>query len=85
MCGSSKFFQNMECEYFPCHEVEEGEELNCMFCYCPLYMLKGECGGDFKYTNGFKDCSECMIPHSKDAYQYIMSHMTSVLIVGCER
>ncbi|WP_353963176.1 cysteine-rich small domain-containing protein [Aequorivita marina] len=33
------------------------------FCYCPLYMLKDDCGGNFKYTNGFKDCSDCKLPH----------------------
>lgn len=38
-----KFFQNKECEYFPCHKVKEAEDFNCLFCYCPLY-LKEECG-----------------------------------------
>ena len=33
------FYTNKECEYYPCHPVPEGTEFNCLFCYCPLYML----------------------------------------------
>ena len=31
------WFQNRECEYFPCHKGVREEEFNCLFCYCPLY------------------------------------------------
>lgn len=55
MTENHKFFQNKKCEYFPCHNVENIEEFNCMYCYCPFYMLKEQCGGNVKYTNGFKD------------------------------
>ncbi len=48
-----KFFQNKKCEYYPCHKVDNQDEFNCMFCFCPLYMLKDTCGGNYKYTNGF--------------------------------
>ena len=34
------FYTNKECEYYPCHPVPEGTEFNCLFCYCPLYMLE---------------------------------------------
>ena len=39
------FYTNKECEYYPCHPVPEGTEFNCLFCYCPLYMLGRKCGG----------------------------------------
>ena len=53
-----KFFQNKECEYFPCHKVKNTENFNCLFCYCPLYALGDKCGGNFKYIEGgIKDCS----------------------------
>lgn len=69
-----KFFSNKECEYFPCHTVENQEDFNCLFCYCPLYALGDKCGGNFRYMeNGTKDCSSCMIPHHKDAYDEILS------------
>ena len=45
-----KFFQNRECEYFPCHEGADPETFSCLFCYCPLYALGDQCGGCFSYT-----------------------------------
>ncbi len=69
-----KFFTHSECEFFPCHQVEERNKFNCLFCYCPLYALKEQCGGNFKYAeNGIKDCSNCIIPHQEKSYDYIMS------------
>lgn len=66
------FFCNKACEYYPCHPLEEGEELNCLFCYCPLYMLGRDCGGNFTYTEkGIKDCSHCKVPHRRENYGYI--------------
>lgn len=78
-----KFHQNKKCEYFPCHSTTRPDEFNCMFCYCPLYGLKDQCGGNFKYLkNGIKDCSDCMIPHSPNGYDYIMSHMNDIVELG---
>lgn len=69
-----KFFSHKECEYFPCHKTDDEENFNCLFCYCPLYPLGDSCGGDFRYTEeGIKDCSECMIPHSRGSHDYIIS------------
>lgn len=69
-----KFFQHRDCEFFPCHKKTEEEKFNCLFCYCPLYALGEQCGGNFEYTeDGIKDCSNCMIPHSEKSYEYIMS------------
>ena len=66
------FFQNRECEYFPCHK-SAGEDFNCLFCYCPLYTLGEECGGSYAYTEkGIKDCSNCLIPHSAGGYHYVL-------------
>lgn len=79
MCGY-KFFSNRACEYFPCHNVGNKEDFNCLFCYCPLYALGDKCGGKFRYTdNGIKDCSDCMIPHSKEAYDYVMAKSKLIL------
>ena len=85
MSENYKFFQNTKCEYFPCHKVKNEAEFNCLFCFCPLYMLKESCGGNFKYTNGFKDCSDCAITHSKGAHKYVMSKMGMVTKVASER
>lgn len=79
MSENYKFFQNTKCEFFPCHKVENKEEFNCLFCYCPLYLLKEECGGNFKYVNTIKDCSSCLIPHGKNSYAFVMSKMNLVM------
>ena len=75
-----KFFQNQKCEYFPCHKCGEPENFNCLFCYCPLYALGENCGGNFSYTEqGIKDCSGCLRPHRKDAFDSIMQKMGDVM------
>lgn len=77
-----KFIQNTKCEYFPCHKVENEDEFNCLFCYCPLYLLKEDCGGNFSYTHGVKDCSGCTKPHTKNSYEFVMSKMDMVIERG---
>lgn len=75
-----RFFQNLECEYFPCHKGAEREDFNCLFCYCPLYALGQRCGGKFTYTdNGVKDCSLCAVPHGKNGYDAVMEKLPLLL------
>jgi Zn-finger protein len=67
---SYKFFQNKHCKYFPCKKVKD---LNCLFCFCPLYTYKN-CGGNFIILeNGVKDCSKCLLPHTDHGYDYIIN------------
>ncbi|MCY1634123.1 cysteine-rich small domain-containing protein [Marinifilum sp. D737] len=83
MSENYKFVQNTKCEYFPCHKVKSESEFNCLFCFCPLYMLGNQCGGNFTYTdNGIKNCSECTLPHSKNGYDHVMSKMGLVMERG---
>jgi len=66
------FFQNKDCEFFPCHDNIEEKDFNCMFCYCPLYCFK-DCGGDYDFiSNKIKDCSNCTFPHHKENYEQII-------------
>lgn len=74
-----KFNQNKKCEYFPCHNGVKTEDFNCLFCYCPLYMLGEDCGGNFKYAHGIKDCSKCNMPHHRDNYNTILRKMNLVI------
>ena len=77
------FFQNKECEYFPCHEGADPVTFSCLFCYCPLYALGDKCGGGFTYTeNGIKDCSRCLMPHRAENYDKIMEKMSQVLALA---
>ena len=74
------FFQNSACEYFPCHQCADPESFSCLFCYCPLYALGGNCGGNFTYTKeGIKDCSNCLIPHRRENYNKVMEKMGLVI------
>ena len=74
------FFQNRECECFPCHRGADADGFNCLFCYCPLYALGDQCGGGFTYLeNGIKDCSKCLRPHRRENYDKIMEKMILVL------
>ena len=67
-----QFFTHRECEFFPCHENADPDNFNCLFCYCPLYVLGPDCGGNYRYTKeGFKDCSACRLPHNPKSYDYI--------------
>lgn len=83
MKNNYTFFNNSQCEYFPCHKTSNPENFNCLFCFCPLYALKDKCGGKFKYTeDGVKDCSDCIIPHTKNSHGYIMSKIGDILELG---
>lgn len=76
-----KFFSHTACEFYPCHEMPEGEELNCLFCFCPLYALGPGCGGDFRYvgeSGGVKDCSACTFPHRRENYEHIMARFEEI-------
>ena len=74
------FFQNKCCEYFPCHPGADPESFSCLFCYCPLYALGENCGGNFTYTDsGFKDCTNCLRPHKRENYADICKCMDKVL------
>ena len=77
-----RFFQNRECEYFPCHRGVKEEDFNCLFCFCPLYALGRSCGGNCIYDeNGTKDCSRCIIPHQRDNYDRIVSKYREIMDV----
>ena len=76
MKNSSNFFRNTDCVYFPCHEDVARECFNCLFCYCPLYPLGEQCGGNFEFTpKNVKCCVNCTIPHEAENYDYIVEKL----------
>ena len=73
------FFSNRDCEYFPCHPGADPDNFNCLFCYCPLYVLGEECGGNFRWLeNGVKDCSDCLFPHRRENYDVISARWQEI-------
>lgn len=78
--NSYAFFCNKDCKYFPCHKNANEESFNCLFCYCPLYALGKNCGGNFKYgLGGLKDCSDCLLPHSPGGYEYVLGKYMDIV------
>lgn len=75
MDNSYKFFRNTDCKYFPCHKVSDDTDFNCLFCYCPLYLLE-DCGGNYDKSTGIKNCTNCLIPHKSKGYDYILKKLT---------
>ena len=79
MNNTYKFYQNKQCEYFPCHDVADSSLFNCLFCYCPLY-LKENCLGHPDYIlNGkgqrIKDCSGCTVVHRPEMYEKVLEQL----------
>ena len=77
MSQNYRFFNHRECEYYPCHSME-AEELNCLFCFCPLYCLGETCGGNYRYVDGIKDCSRCTLPHRRENYERIVDQFERI-------
>jgi Zn-finger protein len=78
--GAYRFFSNRECEYFPCHQTSRPEEFNCLFCYCPLYALGDQCGGNFTYSkSGNKCCTGCLIPHLPENYDSVVGRYREIV------
>ncbi len=69
---SYKFFENKDCKYYACHNMQN---INCLFCYCPLSHLE-HCPGTYKYIEvqgkKIKSCTDCTFPHEADNYDVII-------------
>lgn len=72
MSFSNRYFENRDCEYYPCHKGTD--EINCLFCYCPLYRLEN-CPGNPEYRKKgdktIKSCINCTFPHKEENYDKI--------------
>ena len=80
MAQEYSYFSHKKCEYFPCHEGADPENFNCLFCYCPLYVLGDECGGNFRYTEkGRKDCTNCLFPHKRENYKAVIGRYGDIV------
>lgn len=74
---SHRFFENRSCEYYPCHK--NIENINCLFCYCPLYSLE-HCPGTYEYIDvqgkKIKSCMDCTFPHEADNYDVVIKFLS---------
>ena len=73
MDNSDRFFANTECRFYPCHSGIE--EINCLFCYCPLYHLE-DCPGSSSFIakdgRSIKVCTDCTFPHRAENYDEVI-------------
>ncbi len=73
MTDSYRFFENKKCMYYPCHKG--AKELNCLFCYCPLYHMEN-CPGNPQYIEKagkkIKACTNCTFPHKPENYDTVI-------------
>ena len=73
---SYRYFENRACKYYPCHEGIE--EMNCLFCFCPLYARE-HCPGKPEYVESggkkIKSCLHCSFPHRPENYDIIMQFL----------
>lgn len=80
MENNYRYFKNEHCKYFPCHNIAEGADFNCLFCYCPLNHYE-DCPGNPSYIireNGkkIKDCTNCTFPHNPDNYEKVVRFLS---------
>ncbi len=77
MRNSYHFFENKDCEYYPCHKTVA--HINCLFCYCPLYNM--DCPGTYSYIDKdnkhIKVCEECTFPHIPEHYEKIVKMISN--------
>lgn len=66
-----KFFENIDCKFYPCHKGVEKGEFNCLFCFCPFYFASS-CPGNPEYIGKIKDCTSCIFPHIPENYDTII-------------
>ena len=80
------FFQNRDCEYFPCHKGVAEADFNCLFCFCPLYTLGEGCGGNYEYTEkGVKSCFSCSFPHEREHYDAVLARFGELAALAGRR
>ena len=61
------YYQNFNCIFYKCHDIDESKGFNCHFCHCPYYY-KATCPGIESgvaviLSNGCKDCTDCDYNH----------------------
>ena len=71
--NSATFFANKDCRFYPCHVCDE--DINCLFCYCPLYNFD-DCPGDYTVIDRdgrkIKNCTGCTFPHLAGNYPEVI-------------
>lgn len=79
LVGKSPVGPNTSCEYYPCHECENGPQY-CDLCYCPFYPCGDRSTGG-KWIKG-KDvwsCEDCEWIHQKNTVECVRKGLENIL------
>ena len=79
MEDSYRYFENHACVYYPCHKGIE--HMNCLFCFCPLYLRK-DCPGNPRFfeKNG-KEIKIIFQRHVMNCRKNIYQNMVDIVII----
>lgn len=72
MKNSYKFFENLGCKYYPCHSGIKKGEFNCLYCFCPIFVV---CKRHSK-----SGCEFCKVPHDKGSYKFMMLELNNMVL-----
>ncbi|ODS35807.1 MAG: hypothetical protein A7316_03245 [Candidatus Altiarchaeales archaeon WOR_SM1_86-2] len=68
-----------ECEYYPCHDLDE---MDCTFCFCPFYPCGDtSTGGELIKTEGGKEvwgCKNCTWIHKPEVAQKVLDEILKI-------
>ncbi|GAB4307713.1 MAG: precorrin-3B C(17)-methyltransferase [Methanobacteriaceae archaeon] len=68
--------ENLECEYYPCHQHPQ----NCTFCYCPFYPCgDGSTGGKWIKDKKVWSCEDCLWIHDNRTVKCILPKLNKIL------
>ncbi|MFR6561455.1 MAG: cysteine-rich small domain-containing protein [Eubacterium ventriosum] len=75
------YFSHRKCEFFPCHKNADGNNFNCLFCYCPLYTLGDKCGWRILgiWIMGLRIARDCLYPHFKENYGKVVERFSEIV------
>jgi precorrin-3B C17-methyltransferase / cobalt-factor III methyltransferase len=77
--GKSPSGPNTECEYYPCHECENGLQY-CDLCYCPFYPCgDSSTGGKWIKNKNVWSCEDCQWIHEKKTVECVKKGLNNIL------
>ena len=87
--NDAQYFSNKSCAYYPCHKVDNAEDFNCLFCYCPLNFVE-HCPGSPEFIRTkdgrvIKNCMGCDFPHRPENYDTIINFVKKNMPVFDEK
>ena len=79
LAGESPIGPNETCEYYPCHDMEDGKQ-QCDFCYCPFYPCgDSSTGGEWIKGKNVWSCKDCKWIHEEATVECVKKSLNNIL------